>query len=45
MKKFALQFAKEVRVVEPESLVEEIREDIRKINQNYGMDDMKEKTL
>jgi predicted DNA-binding transcriptional regulator YafY len=42
MKKFALQFAKEVRVVEPESLVEEIREDIRKINQNYGMDEMKE---
>lgn len=38
MKKWALQFAKDVRVVAPESLVEEIREDIRKINGNYGME-------
>ena len=38
MKKLALQFAKDVRVVAPESLVEEIRADIRKINENYGME-------
>ena len=38
MKKLALQFAKDIRVVAPESLVEEIRADIRKINENYGME-------
>ncbi len=37
MKKWALQFAKDVRVAAPESLVEEIRADIRKMNENYGM--------
>ena len=37
MRKWAIQFAKDIRVVAPESLVEEIREDIRKINENYGM--------
>ncbi len=37
MRKLALQFAADVRVVSPESLVEEIRADIRKINENYGM--------
>ena len=37
MKKWALQFAKDVRVESPESLVEEIRADIRKINENYGL--------
>ena len=37
MRKWALQFAKDVRVVAPESLVEEIREEIGKINENYGL--------
>lgn len=38
MRKWALQFAKDIRVVSPDSLVEEIREDIRKINENYGVE-------
>lgn len=38
MRKWALQFAKDIRVVSPESLVVEIREDIRKINENYGVE-------
>ena len=37
MKKWALQFAGNIRVVAPESLVEEIRAEIRKINENYGI--------
>ena len=37
MKKWALQFAKDVRVVAPESLVEEIRTEILKMNENYGI--------
>lgn len=37
MKHWVKQFADVVRVVSPESLVEEIREDIRKANANYGM--------
>jgi len=37
MKKWAVQFAKDIRVVAPDSLVEEIREEIRKGAENYGM--------
>ena len=37
IRKWALQFAKDIRVVSPESLVEEIREEIRKANENYGV--------
>ena len=37
MRHWAGQFADTVRVVSPESLVEEIREDIRKAAENYGM--------
>ena len=37
MKKWALQFAKDVRVVAPESLVDEIRTEILKINENYDI--------
>ena len=38
MRHWAKQFADVVRVVSPESLVEEIREDIRTANANYGME-------
>jgi len=37
MRHWAGQFANVVRVVSPESLVEEIREDLRKANENYGL--------
>ncbi|MBO7662752.1 MAG: WYL domain-containing transcriptional regulator [Clostridia bacterium] len=37
MRHWAGQFANVVRVVSPESLVEEIREDLRKANANYGI--------
>ena len=37
MKRWAAQFAGIVRVVSPESLVEEVREEIRKAADNYGM--------
>ena len=37
MKHWASQFATIVRVVSPESLVEEIREEIRRAGENYGM--------
>ena len=37
MKHWVKQFADVVRVVSPEGLVEEIREEIRKANANYGM--------
>ena len=38
MKHWAAQFATVVRVVSPESLVEEIREEIRKAAENYGVE-------
>ena len=37
MRHWAAQFATIVKVVSPESLVEEIREEIRKAGENYGM--------
>ena len=37
MRRWATQFAGVVRVVAPESLVEEVREEIRKAEKNYGM--------
>ena len=38
MRHWAGQFADVVRVVSPPELVEEIREDIRKANANYGIE-------
>ena len=37
MKRWAAQFAGMVRVTAPEGLVDEIRQEIRKANENYGM--------
>ena len=37
MRHWAGQFADKVRVVSPESLVEEIREDLQKASANYGL--------
>ena len=38
MKHWASQFATIARVVSPESLAEEVRDEIRKAAENYGME-------